>query len=138
MAEQAAVGEVQVGIGESVQYTRPKPPGNIRKTLNGIVSLVESIEQRKYIIPQYPTYFVNLLHIKLQDNERELDAFIELKPNEQQPSIPGDIFVEYGFLSSGTCTLCYCMHISIMIYNFIFDEPFICIHSSFVLLFAAG
>lgn len=29
--------------------------------------------------------------------EKEFDTFIEIKPKKQQPSIPGDLFVECGF-----------------------------------------
>lgn len=42
MAEQASIEDVQVGVGENVC---PKPP-NIRKTLNGTLSLDEIKEQK--------------------------------------------------------------------------------------------
>ena len=53
---------------------------SIGETLCGIVSLIECMERRRYIIPQYPVYCVDLLHVKIRDKGGALsDAFVESK-----------------------------------------------------------
>ena len=70
MTEQVDVQEYECAATQST----------IRRILRGTVTLVECMEQKRYIIPQYPVYCVDLLHIKIRDKGgSHFDGFIETK-----------------------------------------------------------
>ena len=50
-----------------------------------------------YMIPQYTTHYVGLLHMKLQDGGVEFDAFVEICTEQGAPVVPSAIFVDDGF-----------------------------------------
>ena len=50
-----------------------------------------------YMISQYPTHYVGLLHMKLQDGGVEFDAFVEICTEQGAPVVPSAIFVDDGF-----------------------------------------
>ena len=64
----------------------------MRSTFSGAMSVIRSMEQRTYTIPHYLSYTVNLLDIIIQDEAREHDTFLELKPNNEL-SMSGIMFV---------------------------------------------
>lgn len=95
-------------MAESLSHNCKSPPSccepmsstmssEIKECLDGLVHVTKSMEKRSYIIPQYPTLAVELLHIVVSDKGNNFDCFLEIKSDQKLPEIPGDIYVEKGF-----------------------------------------
>ena len=54
------------------------------------------MEMRLYIIPQYSTLSVDLLHVVVDDKGNKFDCFLEIR-SQKLPEIPGEVYVENCF-----------------------------------------
>ena len=61
--------------------------------LDGLVTITLSMEIRSYIIPQYPTLCVKLLHVVVDDKGKKFVCFLD---DQKLPEIPGEVYVENG------------------------------------------
>lgn len=68
-----------------------------KECLDGLVDVTSSMEKRLYIVPQYPTLSVELLHVIVTDKGNKYDCFLEIKSDQKLPEIPGEVYVEKGF-----------------------------------------
>ena len=101
MAEQVSCEPVPQVIMSNEQSTDTAPESStnlyLKKCLSGLLHVIRSMEQRSYIIPQYPTYCVELLHVVVEDKGTEYDSFLEIKHDRQIPEFPGEVYVNTGF-----------------------------------------
>ena len=67
----------------------------IRTIVSGMVSVLDVLEHHNYTIPDYPVKQVELIHVKLKDDDNVFDAFMQ-NSNSSVP-VPGDIYVQKGF-----------------------------------------
>ena len=79
-----------------IPCTVTSPVPNLRDIVDGWVTVARIMDQKTYVVPQYPTHCIDLLHVRLLDDGREFDAFIELCSDQEAP-VTGDIYVEKGF-----------------------------------------
>ena len=68
---------------------------NIRTIVSGMVSVVDVLEHHNYTIPDYPVKKVELIHVKLKDDDNVFDAFMQALSSSVP--VPGDIYVQRGF-----------------------------------------
>ena len=68
---------------------------NIRTIVSGMVSVVDVLEHHNYTMPDYPVKQVELIHVKVKDDDNLFDAFMQA-PSSSVP-VPGDIYVQRGF-----------------------------------------
>ena len=67
----------------------------IRAIVSGMVSVVDVLEHHNYTIPDYPVKTVELIHVKLKDDDNVFDAFMQASSSSFP--VPGDIYVQRGF-----------------------------------------
>ena len=67
----------------------------IQTIVSGMVSVLDVLEHHNYTIPDYPVKQVELIHVKLKDDDNVFDAFMQ-NSNSSVP-VPGDIYVQRGF-----------------------------------------
>ena len=68
---------------------------NIRTIVSGMVSVVDMLEHHNYTILDYPVKKVELIHVKLKDDDNVFDAFMQALSTSVP--VPGDIYVQRGF-----------------------------------------